>query len=60
VLTQCREDLIRRTYESLQGAKRAIVHFYNSTSALQRRVVFGLDKEGIAKIATDRGVVCLP
>jgi 2-isopropylmalate synthase len=59
VLTQCREDLIRRTYESLQGAKRAIVHFYNSTSALQRRVVFGLDKEGIAKIATDAAALCV-
>ena len=44
VLMQCREDLIRRTYESMHGVKRAIVHFYNSTSTLQRRVVFGLDK----------------
>jgi len=59
VLTQCREDLIRRTYESLNGAKRAIVHFYNSTSTLQRRVVFGLDKEGIKKIATDAARFCL-
>src|SRR6202453_460509 len=59
VLTQCREDLIRRTYESLNGAKRAIVHFYNSTSTLQRRVVFGLDKEGISKIATDAAVLCV-
>ena len=58
VLTQCREDLIRRTYESLEGAKRAIVHFYNSTSTLQRRVVFGLDKEGITKIATDAARLC--
>ena len=47
VLTQCREHLIERTFESLRGAKRAIVHFYNSTSVLQRRVVFGLDKDGI-------------
>jgi len=59
VLTQCREDLIRRTYESLRGAKRAIVHFYNSTSTLQRRVVFGLDKAGIKKIATDAASLCL-
>ena len=59
VLTQCREDLIRRTYESLHGAKQAIVHFYNSTSTLQRRVVFGLDKGGIKKIATDAAALCL-
>jgi 2-isopropylmalate synthase len=59
VLTQCREDLIRRTYESLHGAKRAIVHFYNSTSTLQRRVVFGLDQEGIKKIATDAATFSL-
>jgi 2-isopropylmalate synthase len=58
VLTQCREDLIRRTYESLHGAKRAIVHFYNSTSTLQRRVVFGLDMEGVQKIATDAASFC--
>src|SRR6185312_13975525 len=44
VLVQCRQELIERTYESLQGAQRAIVHFYNSTNPLQRRVVFGLDK----------------
>src|SRR5688500_7674589 len=43
VLTQCRPELIERTYESLKGCRRAIVHFYNSTSILQRRVVFGLD-----------------
>ena len=59
VLTQCREDLIRRTYESVHGAKRVIVHFYNSTSTLQRRVVFGLDKDGITKIATDAATFCL-
>src|SRR6478735_2992267 len=53
VLTQCRDHLIERTYESLRGAKRAIVHFYNSTSTLQRRVVFGLDKAGITAIAVD-------
>src|SRR6516162_1256608 len=52
VLTQCRPELIERTYESIKGATRAIVHFYNSTSVLQRRVVFGLDKDGITDIAT--------
>src|SRR5437870_8062457 len=52
VLTQCRQELIERTYEALQGAPRAIVHFYNSTNPLQRRVVFGLDKPGIIDIAT--------
>ena len=51
VLVQCREELIERTYESLAGAPRAIVHFYNSTSELQRRVVFGLDRAGIVDIA---------
>lgn len=51
VLTQAREDLIRRTFESIRGAKRAIVHLYNSTSTLQRRVVFGLDRPGIVDIA---------
>jgi 2-isopropylmalate synthase len=58
VLTQCREDLIRRTYEAIRGAKRAIVHFYNSTSVLQRRVVFGLDTEGIVAIAVDAAKLC--
>ena len=53
VLTQAREALIRRTFESLKGVPRAILHLYNSTSTLQRRVVFGLDKDGIKKIATD-------
>jgi 2-isopropylmalate synthase len=52
VLTQCREPLIERTFESLRGARSAILHFYNSTSILQRRVVFGLDRNGIADIAT--------
>src|SRR5215207_1457243 len=52
VLVQCRPELIARTYESIQGAHRAIVHFYNSTNPLQRRVVFGLEKPGIVKIAT--------
>lgn len=59
VLTQAREPLIRRTYESLKGAKQAVVHLYNSTSTLQRRVVFGLDKAGIKKIATDAAEICL-
>jgi 2-isopropylmalate synthase len=59
VLTQSRDHLIERTYESLKGAKNAIVHFYNSTSVLQRRVVFGQDKEGIKKIATDAAALCL-
>lgn len=53
VLTQCRQELIERTYESLRGAPRAIVHFYNSTNPLQRRVVFGLEKPGIVDIATN-------
>jgi 2-isopropylmalate synthase len=59
VLTQCRRELIERTYECLRGARRAIVHFYNSTSILQRRVVFRLDKEGVTKIAVDAAKVCL-
>ena len=58
VLTQSRPDLIRRTYESLHGARRAIVHFYNSTSTLQRRVVFGLDQAGIKQIALDAAALC--
>lgn len=52
-LTQARSELIHRTYEALKGVKRAIVHVYNSTSTLQRRVVFGLDRAGTLKIATD-------
>lgn len=52
VLTPAREDLIRRTFESLQGAKRAIVHLYNATSPIFRRVVFGLDRIGTIKLAT--------
>ncbi len=59
VLTQARDQLIRRTYESIKGAKQAVVHLYNSTSTLQRRVVFGQDKEGIKKIATDGAKLCL-
>jgi 2-isopropylmalate synthase len=53
VLTQAREELIRRTFESLQGVKSAIVHLYNSTSELQRRVVFKLDRQGITDIAVN-------
>ena len=53
VLVQCRPELITRTFESLEGAKTPIVHFYNSTSELQRRVVFEKDVAGIKQIATD-------
>ena len=59
VLTQARDHLIERTYESIAGSKRAIVHFYNSTSILQRRVVFGQDKEGIKQIALSAARKCL-
>ncbi|GAA4045746.1 2-isopropylmalate synthase [Nonomuraea soli] len=58
VLTQARPELIERTFESLQGAKRAIVHLYNSTSTLQRRVVFGQDREGITAIAVEGAKLC--
>ena len=58
VLVQCRADLIERTYEAIVGARSAIVHFYNSTSVLQRKVVFRLDKEGIVGIATDAARLC--
>jgi 2-isopropylmalate synthase len=58
VLVQCRQDLIERTYEALKGAHHGIVHFYNSTSVLQRRVVFGLDKAGIVDIATNAAKLC--
>ena len=58
VLVQCRADLIERTYEAIAGARSAIVHFYNSTSILQRKVVFRLDKEGIVGIATDAARLC--
>ncbi|MGI8709484.1 MAG: 2-isopropylmalate synthase [Acidimicrobiales bacterium] len=58
VLTQCRDDLIRRTYESIAGARQAIMHFYNSTSTLQRRVVFGLDTDGITAIAVNAARLC--
>jgi 2-isopropylmalate synthase len=53
VLVQCRPELITRTFEALEGAHRPIVHFYNSTSELQRRVVFGKDVAGIKQIAVD-------
>ena len=59
VLTQARDHLIERTYESIRGAKSAIMHFYNSTSVLQRRVVFGQDKDGIKEIALNAARKCL-
>lgn len=58
VLTQAREELINRTYESLKGAKQAIVHLYNSTSVLQRDVVFRTDKQGIIDIALNGARLC--
>ena len=58
VLTQAREHLIRKTYECLKGAKRAVVHFYNSVSVLQREVVFRKNKEEIKKLATDAAELC--
>ena len=58
VLTQAREHLIERTYESIRGARQAIVHLYNSTSCLQRRVVFGLDQDGIIDIALEGARLC--
>ncbi len=58
VLVQCREELIERTFESLVGAHSAVVHFYNSVSELQRRVVFGLDKAGIIDIAVNAARLC--
>jgi 2-isopropylmalate synthase len=58
VLTQARPELIERSYEAIQGARRAIVHLYNSTSTLQRRVVFGLDKPGIVDIAVRGAELC--
>src|SRR6476469_3648803 len=59
VLTQCRPELIERTFEACEGAPRAIVHFYNSTSILQRRVVFRADREAVKKIATDGARKCV-
>ena len=58
VLTQSREHLIERTFEAIRGAKQAIVHLYNSTSTLQRRVVFGLDRQGIIDIAVHGAQLC--
>jgi len=58
VLTQAREHLINRTYESIKGASKAIVHLYNSTSILQRDVVFRTDKEGIKNIALEGARLC--
>ena len=58
VLVQCRQELLERTYECLEGAPRAIVHFYNSTNPLQRRVVFGLDRAGIVDIAVNAARLC--
>jgi len=54
VLTQAREPLIRRTFESLQGASKAIVHLYNATAPVMRRVVLGLDEDGIVELATSQ------
>jgi 2-isopropylmalate synthase len=59
VLTQCRPELIERTFEACEGAPRAIVHFYNSTSILQRRVVFRADREAVKAIATDGARKCV-
>jgi 2-isopropylmalate synthase len=58
VLTQCRPELIERTFASVAGAPRAIVHFYNSTSACQRRIVFREEKPGITRIAVDAARLC--
>jgi len=58
VLTQARPELIERTYEALEGAKRAIVHLYNSTSETQRRVVFRLDRDGITRLAVRGAELC--
>jgi 2-isopropylmalate synthase len=59
VLTQARDHLIERTFESIEGTAQAIVHLYNSTSTLQRRVVFGLDRDGITDIAVQGARLCL-
>lgn len=58
VLTQCRDELIERTYDSIMGSKQAIVHFYNATNPLQRDVVFGMDKDGIKDIAVNAAKMC--
>jgi 2-isopropylmalate synthase len=59
VLVQCREELIETTIESLRGAKKAIIHLYNSTSELQRRVVFREERTGITELAVDGATMCL-
>src|SRR5689334_10867314 len=59
VLTQCRPELIERTFEACEGASRAIVHFYNSTSILQRRVVFRADRAAVQAIATEGARKCV-
>ena len=59
VLTQCRPELIERTFEACEGAPKAIVHFYNSTSILQRRVVFRADRDAVKAIATDGARLCV-
>jgi 2-isopropylmalate synthase len=58
VLTQCRDHLIERTFDAISGSKQAIVHFYNSTSVLQRRVVFNSDQDGIVDIALQGARLC--
>ncbi|MCV7107266.1 2-isopropylmalate synthase [Mycolicibacterium chitae] len=59
VLTQCRPELIEKTFQACEGAPRAIVHFYNSTSILQRRVVFRAERDEVQKIATDGARMCV-
>jgi 2-isopropylmalate synthase len=59
VLTQCRPELIARTFEACAGAPKAIVHFYNSTSILQRRVVFRADRDAVKAIATEGARMCV-
>jgi len=59
VLTQCRPELIEKTFQACDGAPKAIVHFYNSTSILQRRVVFRADRDAVKKIATDGARMCV-
>src|ERR1019366_1922274 len=59
VLVQCRRELLESTFESLRGVQRAVVHFYNSTSALQRRVVFNEDRAGIVALAVEAARWCL-
>ena len=58
VLTQCRDHLIEKTFDAIAGSKTAIVHFYNSTSVLQRRVVFNSDQDGIVDIALQGARLC--